>query len=96
MVDMRDSGTCLIPNEKGITIRRPCQRESITQAPDFIDTILGSNIPEFNNAITAYTTELCIFNRVEGHFFDRCRMAFEISRKPTVGFLGVPYIDIES
>lgn len=83
--------TYLVTDDQRLALRVPGQRESVTQALDLVDTILGTHIPELYYAVIANTAKLSVFYWVEGDFLDRGGMAFELSGVAYEGLLGVPF-----
>jgi hypothetical protein len=68
----------LVTNDKRFSIGGPSQCDGIPKTFDFIDNRFSSDIPELNIPIAADTTELGIFNRVEGYLFNSSSMTFKI------------------
>lgn len=82
----------LVSNDKRLAIGVPGQGKGIAETFDLIDTVLGADIPELNNAITGHATQFGILNRIKGDLLYGRGMALELGREADIGLLGIPYV----
>lgn len=61
----------LIANDERLALRVPGQGEGIAQALYLVDAVLGTDVPELDNAIVAHAAELSVLDGVEGDLLDR-------------------------
>jgi hypothetical protein len=60
------------------------------QALDLVDAGFCPHVPKLDDSIIADTAKLCILDWVEGYLLDPSQVPFELGRKPSVRFLGIP------
>ncbi|KAK5634742.1 hypothetical protein RRF57_010455 [Xylaria bambusicola] len=68
----------LVANDDVFSVGRPSQREGLSQTSDFIEDNFILDVPKSCNPITAHTTKLKFFGRVESNLFNGCRMSSEL------------------
>lgn len=94
--EQRKCHTDLVPNYQRVTTRSPGQSEGFTKTPDFIETVLCPNIPEFHSTINADAAKFCILDWIEGHLLNLGRVTLEICRETGIGLFWVPYPSIRT
>lgn len=69
----------LISHNETFSIGAPRKGKRITEALNFVDNILGPDIPELDDTITTDAAKFCIFDRIECNFLNRSKVTCQES-----------------
>ena len=80
----------LVPNNQGLPVRSPGECECLSEPLDFVEAVLGPNVPELDDAIVANGAKLGVLDGIECNPLDWRRVALELSGETDIVLLWVP------